>query len=58
MKDLAYTCWRILKIILAATSMAITIAASYSLYDNPRFDTLFILITGIICSISLILNHE
>lgn len=58
MKDLTYTCWRILKIILATTSVAITIAASYSLYDNPRLDTLFVLIVGLVCSISLILNHE
>ena len=54
MKDLAYNCWRILKIILAAISLLASILASCSWYDTGRLEMLLFCFIGFACAISLL----
>lgn len=54
MKDFAYNCWRVLKIILAAISLCISILAIYSWYDAGRLEMLFFCLIGLVCTIHLL----
>lgn len=54
MKDLAYNCWQVLKIIFAATSLCIAILSVYSWHDTGRIEMLFFCIIGLTGTINLL----
>ena len=54
MKDLAYNCWRILKIILAAIGLCISILSVYSWYDTGRLEMLIFCFIAFACTINLL----
>lgn len=54
MKDFAYTCWRVLKMILSAISLCIAILSVCSWYDTGRIEMLLFCIIGLFCTINLL----
>lgn len=53
MKDFVYTCWRVLKLILAATSLCIAILSVVSWSDTGRLEMLLFCAIGLTGSIFL-----
>lgn len=56
MKDIIYNVWMVLRLILSAVSLSLSIMAGYVLYDTGRIEMFLFCVVGLIFSINLIVT--